>query len=358
VQAHQLSAVIPSLVLATKLGKRCWRTTTVTSKDERAKERAWARAKARARAREWERAVERAKDKEKEKSVNTFVELHLIYFEWPGSSPFVRSLARYFLYLQGKGKGGSDYEGSYYGKGKGGYSGYGSVDGGEGKGMGGYSGYGGYGGAPTFDDDFFNDDSFPQFPFPPPFDDAFFNDDSFPQFPSPPPAMQGPQCFQVAFEESILFLSADLAIPPPTAGPNEIGTTFIYKPSPVFNITDFRDNGSFVELENSQITGVCTRTLEPVGGVGGGGVCQFTIQVEDASFTFGGFIEDLVAGEPDPTLVISGGSGEITGITGEVALLPLDENGDDFTGDIFLDAFGYEATVSAFVLVCEVIDGF
>jgi hypothetical protein len=56
--------------------------------------------------------------------------------------------------------------------------------------------------------------------------------------------------------------------------------------------------------------------------------------------------------------VISGGSGENTGITGEVALLPLDGNGEDFTGDIFFDAFGYEAFVSGIILVCEVIQGF
>jgi hypothetical protein len=162
----------------------------------------------------------------------------------------------------------------------------------------------------------------------------------------------------VSFEESFLFLSADLAIPPTSSDPNEIGTTFIYEPNPIFNTTEFRDNGDSVVLENSQITGVCTRTLEPVGGVGGGGVCQYTIQVDGSSVTFGGFIEDYVLGNPPPTLVISGGSGENTGITGEVALLPLDGVGDEFTGDIFFDAFGYEAFVSGIVLVCEVIEGF
>jgi hypothetical protein len=98
--------------------------------------------------------------------------------------------------------------------------------------------------------------------------------------------------------------------------------------------------------------------LEPVNGVGGGGVCQFTIGEDGISITFGGFIKDLVPGGPPPTLVISGGSGELIGITGEVALLPLDGNGDDFTGDIFFDAFGYEAIFSAVLLVCEVIQGF
>jgi hypothetical protein len=91
----------------------------------------------------------------------------------------------------------------------------------------------------------------------------------------------------VAFEESFLFLSASLAIPPTTIDPNEIGTTFVYEPSPVFNTTEFRDNSASVELENQQITGVCTRTLEAVGSVGGGGVCQFVIEVEGSSVTFG-----------------------------------------------------------------------
>ena len=242
----------------------------------------------------------------------------------------VALFACYFCQLQGKGKGGSEY--AYYGKGKGAYSGYGSVYGGKGKGKGGYGGYGGGGGG----------GGAPNGP-----------------FPSPPPQQQGPQCTQVAFTEEFLFLSADLAIPLETTDPDEIGTTFIYEPSPLFNATEFRDNGQSVELENSQITGVCTRTQEPVDGVGGGGVCQFTIQVDvGSSVTFGGFIEDFVVGSPPPTLVISGGSGENIGITGEVALLPLDGTGAPFTGDIFFDTFGYEASVSGVILVCEVIQGF
>jgi hypothetical protein len=162
----------------------------------------------------------------------------------------------------------------------------------------------------------------------------------------------------VPFEETFLFLSADLAIPPASNDPNEIGTSFIYDPSPVFNATEFRDNGVPVELENSQISGVCTRTSSTLDGDVGGGNCQFTIVVDGSSVTFGGFIEDFVAGGPLPTLVISGGSAENTGITGEVALIPVDGNGDEFTGDIFFDAFGYQALLSGVILVCEMIEAF
>jgi hypothetical protein len=158
----------------------------------------------------------------------------------------------------------------------------------------------------------------------------------------------------VSFQEEVLFLSADLAIPPTGSDPNEIGTTFIYEPSPLFNATD-----SSVEIEDSQVTGVCTRTLSTLDSDTGGGVCQFTISGEEAtSFTFGGFIEDFVAGSPPPSLVISGGSGLNTGITGEVSLLPLDGNGEAFTGDIFFNAFGYQAVVSATILVCDVVEGY
>jgi hypothetical protein len=41
-----------------------------------------------------------------------------------------------------------------------------------------------------------------------------------------------------------------------------------------------------------------------------------------------------------------------------VALLPLDEFGDVFTGDIFFRSYGYQAFVSGIILVCEVIEGF
>jgi hypothetical protein len=79
----------------------------------------------------------------------------------------------------------------------------------------------------------------------------------------------------------------------------------------------------------------------------GGGACQFTVRVDGSSITFGGF-----------TLVISGGSNINTGITGaEVALLPVDENVDAFTGDFFFQADGYQAFLSGVILVCEVIQG-
>jgi hypothetical protein len=163
----------------------------------------------------------------------------------------------------------------------------------------------------------------------------------------------------VAFEEEFLFLSADLAIPPTTNNTGEIGTTFIYEPSPLFNAIDFRENGASVELEGSQITGVCTRTLEPFGGEGGAGVCQFTIHLGGGdSVTFGGFIEDYVIGSPLPALVITGGTGQSIGTTGEVLLLPVDGFGNEFTGDIFFEAFGYQAFVNGLILVCEVIEGF
>jgi hypothetical protein len=162
---------------------------------------------------------------------------------------------------------------------------------------------------------------------------------------------------EVAFEESFLFLSADLAIPPSTNDSKEIGTTFIYEPSPVFDDNEFITNGTPVQQEDSQLTGVCTRTSSTLDGDVGGGNCQFDIEVDGSSITFGGFIEDYVAGTPPPTLVITGGSGDNTGIKGEVALLPLDGNGDEFTGDIFFDAFGYQASISGIILVCEMTDG-
>jgi hypothetical protein len=161
----------------------------------------------------------------------------------------------------------------------------------------------------------------------------------------------------VAFEESFIFLSANLAIPPSTNNTNEIGTTFIYYPSPLFNVTEFVENGTDVEIEDSQVTGVCTRTLSTLESDTGGGVCQFTIYADGSYITFGGFVEDYVEGNPPPTLVISGGSSFNTGITGEVALLPVDENGDVSTGDFFFQAFGYEAYISGVMLICEVIEG-
>jgi hypothetical protein len=157
---------------------------------------------------------------------------------------------------------------------------------------------------------------------------------------------------EVPILESFLFMSADLAIPPTSSDPEEIGTTFIYEPSPLFVSTD-----SSVEIPNSRVTGVCTRTLSTLDSDVGGGNCQFTVHADGSSITFGGFVEDYVIGSPPPTLVISGGSNVNTGIRGEVSLLPLDGTGAPFTGDFFFDAFGYEVVVTGIILVCEVIIG-
>jgi hypothetical protein len=162
----------------------------------------------------------------------------------------------------------------------------------------------------------------------------------------------------VPIEESFAILAADLALPPTTSDPNEIGTTFIYEPNFLFNATELRDNGGLVELEDSRITGVCTRTSSTLGSDIGGGVCHFTILADGISVNFGGFIEDLVEGAPDSTLAISGGTGFLSGITGEVALHPYDGNGDDFTGDIFSGAFTYEIMISGVLVFCDDNGGF
>jgi hypothetical protein len=245
-------------------------------------------------------------------------------------------------YGKGKGKGGESYYGyesgyvSGYGKGKGKGKGGGSAYAygyGKGKGKGG----GGYGSpSPS-----------PPSPSPP--------SPSPPAgFPTPAPTDAGfnPTCIEVPILETFLFRSADLAIPPSSDDPNEIGTTFFYEPSSLFVSTD-----SSVEIPNSRVTGVCTRTLSALDSAVGGGSCQFAVEMDGSSITFGGFVEDLVLGGPPSTLVISGGSNANTGINGEVSLLPVDGTGAPFTGDFFFDASGYQVVITGSILVCEVIQG-
>jgi hypothetical protein len=244
-------------------------------------------------------------------------------------------------YGKGKGKGGeSDYghESGYvsgYGKGKGKGKGGGSTYGygyGKGKGKGG-GGYGSPSPSPPSPS--------PPSPFPP-------------GSPTPAPTDAGfnPTCIEVPILESFLFMSADLALSPSTGDPAEIGTTFIYEPAPLFASTD-----SSAEIPNSRVTGVCTRTLSTIDSAVGGGACQFTVDMDGSSITFGGFVEDYVLGGSPSALVISGGSNVNTGIRGEVSLLPVDGTGAPFTGDFFFDASGYQVVVTGFILVCEVIQG-
>lgn len=160
----------------------------------------------------------------------------------------------------------------------------------------------------------------------------------------------------MAFQESFLFLSADLAIPPVGDDTNEVGTVFIYEPQPLFNATEFAMNNDSVEIENSSITGTCTRTLSATDTEGGGGVCDFSLNSDGAQIILSGFIEDYVAGVEPPTLVITGGNDFNTGIRGTVTILPLDENGQAFEGDIFFDAFGYQAVLDGVMLVCDIVE--
>jgi hypothetical protein len=116
------------------------------------------------------------------------------------------------------------------------------------------------------------------------------------------------------------------------------------------------NNNTDVEIPETAISGVCTRTETMSVDVVGGGICTFNLMASGSSITLSGFLSDFVEGGAPPTLVITGGTDFNTGLRGEVSFLPIDENGDAFTGDVFFDAFGYFLTLSGLQLVCDVID--
>lgn len=166
-----------------------------------------------------------------------------------------------------------------------------------------------------------------------------------------------PGCVEIAFTEFFGFPSADLAIPPVGSDTNLAGTVFLYQPGSLFNTTEFiLNNNTDVEIPNSAVSGVCTRTQAVEADIPGGGICTFNLMANGSSITLSGFLSDFVADAEAPTLVITGGTDVNIGLRGEVAFLPIDENGNAFEGDVFFDAFGYFLSLTGVQLVCDVIE--
>lgn len=222
-----------------------------------------------------------------------------------------------------------EYDDKYYygkgGKGKGGMMGMmggmmmgskggmmGMMGKGKGKGKGGLY--------PSYDDVTFLDDQF--------FDDLYFETDD---------------CENVAFNETF-------SIPGPTAfvpiseteqDPSLPGTVFITE---LVNLLELDGETPIV---GSTVSASCTRTT--IGDLGGG-ICQFVF-IDDEGYTIS--VDGYLAGPLGGPLAITGGTGELVGVFGQMDFFPIfDESDPDATGDIFLDAIRYEIIADVGAIVC------
>lgn len=159
------------------------------------------------------------------------------------------------------------------------------------------------------------------------FDDKFFEDDD---------------CELVSFNETFAIPSASLFLAPDTSitepgTPSLPGTLFIFERESVL------DDGS--PVNGTTVSGTCTRTESADGGAG---VCNF-IFVDDEGYTLN--VNGLLMGYYGSELAVTGGTGGMVGVIGQMDLVPVFESDSD-DNDIFLDALQYDVMSNVGLIVC------
>jgi hypothetical protein len=225
---------------------------------------------------------------------------------------------------KGKGKGG---KGGSKGKGK------------NKKGKGGSKGKGGKGG---YYDDYYTDDYYDD-KAPEPEDDFLNVDDEMTDDAGP----AGPGgCQLVSFNETFVVPVAALYLAPDTTesepgNPDLPGTLFI------FERTNILEPDGVTPIAGTRVSGTCTRTTV---GSDGGGTCNLVF-IDDEEFTIN--VAGFLAGPFGSSLAISGGTGGMVGVIGEMDIFPIYSNGTSIDGDVFLDPLRYEVIADLGLIVCE-----
>lgn len=172
---------------------------------------------------------------------------------------------------------------------------------------------------PTVDDVPFVDDSL--------FDDQFWEEDS---------------CKLVTFNETFYFTA-----------PVARDATGTYGERYYFDNDLNRTDGT--QVDDVKLTGSCTRTRLPGEfGTAGAGVCNFIIYhtLGNWSMSTAGFLETAATSGIGGTLAVTGGTGEMVSVMGEMDVWPMDINGMLATGDVFDTVYGYYINAIYGLLIC------
>ena len=156
-------------------------------------------------------------------------------------------------------------------------------------------------------------------------------------------------CELMTFNETFVVPAANLFMAPDTnstfGGTPELpGTLFIFETSNIL------EPDGTTPIRGTTVTGTCTRTSFTNATTGtGGGMCQFTF-VDDDDFTInvGGYLMNPF-GSP---LAISGGTGGMVGVIGQMDFFPVYPAGTTIDGDVFLDPERYEVIADLGLIVC------
>lgn len=161
------------------------------------------------------------------------------------------------------------------------------------------------------------------------FDDQFFEDDD---------------CELVTLNETFSFprasrfLAADTS-PENMGDPTLIGTVFIWENQQVF------DGNGVSPIVGTSISGTCTRTTADTKGMGS---CTLTF-LDDDDYSIN--IDGILTGPNGSTLGISGGTGGMVGVIGEMDIFPIYALGQ-MSGDVFINVTRYEVEADLGLIVC------
>jgi hypothetical protein len=163
-------------------------------------------------------------------------------------------------------------------------------------------------------------------------DDNFFDDHFF----------DGGDCQLVTLNETFALPRASRFLAPDTSptnmgNPTLIGTVFIWEGQQVLELD------GITPVDGTIVSGTCTRTVMDDHGMGS---CQL-IFVDDEEYSVN--VNGLLSGPAGSLMAITGGTGGMVGVIGEMDFFPVFE-GD--VGDIFLNVTQYEVSADLGLVVC------
>jgi hypothetical protein len=160
------------------------------------------------------------------------------------------------------------------------------------------------------------------------FDDKFWEDDN---------------CKLMTFNESFYFMA-------PVSKDETYGIGRRY----FFDNTLSRPDGTLIE--GVTLSGSCTRIrkTEVNGTSVGGGTCSWVIYEASGnwSMALSGYLETTGAKDYGGTMAVTGGTGEMVSVMGEMDIWPMDVRGMLETGDIFESSYAYYVNAIYGLLIC------
>jgi hypothetical protein len=153
-------------------------------------------------------------------------------------------------------------------------------------------------------------------------------------------------CVLVQFNETFVVPAASLFVAPDTT-PTVNGDSLLPGTLFIFELSNILEPDGETPIAGTKVSGTCTRTTF---GTEGGGICSFVF-VDDEDYTIN--VDGYLKGPFGSPLAISGGTGGMVGVIGEMDFFPIYNNGTSIDGDIFIDPLRYEVIADLGLIVCD-----